>query len=330
MRLIVLVKEELSRVEIRSSSARKAEISALLRFAGGLHISPGGLMVQAEVDLASAARRVRDAIADLYGHRSEVFRVSAGQGHSGGRYVVRIVRGSEVLARLTGLVDSRGIPVLGLPPAVVNGSSSDAEAVWRGAFLAQGSLTAPGRSSLLGVTCPGLEAALALVGAARRLGVEARIREMRGVNRVVIRDEDSIVALLARMGAGTGLAKWQEQRRVNNVKAGRANPIENFDTANQRRSVQAAQLVRARVERALEILGEDVPEPLKHAGELRLAHQQASLYELGTLADPPISKDTIAGRIRRLLATADKHVLESKDGPNRVLPPPLPPAEPGY
>jgi len=62
----------------------------------------------------------------------------------------------------------------------------------------------------------------------------------------------------------------------------------------------------ARVERALEILADDVPEHLRYAGMLRLQHKQASLEELGQLAEPPMTKDAIAGRIRRLLATADK------------------------
>jgi len=66
----------------------------------------------------------------------------------------------------------------------------------------------------------------------------------------------------------------------------------------------------ARVERALEILGEDVPEHLRYAGGLRVAHKQASLDELGRLADPPMTKDAIAGRIRRLLAMADKRAVD--------------------
>ena len=66
----------------------------------------------------------------------------------------------------------------------------------------------------------------------------------------------------------------------------------------------------ARVERAFEILGEDLPEHLREAGTLRLQHKQASLEELGQLADPPLTKDAVAGRIRRLLATADKKAAE--------------------
>ena len=48
----------------------------------------------------------------------------------------------------------------------------------------------------------------------------------------------------------------------------------------------------------------------KYAGELRVAHKQASLDELGRLADPIMTKDAIAGRIRRLLAMADKRAQD--------------------
>ncbi|MFB7511068.1 helix-turn-helix domain-containing protein, partial [Streptomyces broussonetiae] len=43
---------------------------------------------------------------------------------------------------------------------------------------------------------------------------------------------------------------------------------------------------------------------------LRMEHKQASLEELGALADPPLTKDAVAGRIRRLLAMADKRAAD--------------------
>src|SRR4029453_10576733 len=107
------------------------------------------------------------------------------QGHGirkSSRSLVRVGRDGEALARQTGLIDGRGRPVRGLPPQVGSGADCDGEAAWRGAFLAHGSLTEPGRSSALEVTCPGPEAALALVGAARRLGIQAKAREVRGVD----------------------------------------------------------------------------------------------------------------------------------------------------
>jgi DNA-binding protein WhiA len=223
--------------------------------------------------------------------------------------VVRVVKDGESLARQTGLLDNRGRPVRGLPPQVVSAGVAEAEAAWRGAFLAHGSLTEPGRSSSLEVSCPGPEAALALVGAARRLGVQAKAREVRGVDRVVVRDGDAIAVLLTRLGAHEALMAWEDRRMRREVRA-TANRLANFDDANLRRSARAAVAAGARVARALEILGDDAPEHLLSAGRLRLEHSNASLEELGGLADPPMTKDAVAGRIRRLLAMADKRAAD--------------------
>jgi len=303
------VKDELARLEVTRTSARKAEVASLLRFGGGLHIVSGRIVVEAELDTGVAARRLKQDIGELYGQASEVSVLTSGGLRKGSRYLVRVVREGERLARQTGLLDGSGRPVRGLPPQVVNGPSVDAEAAGRGAFLAGGSLTEPGRSSALEVTCPGPEAALALVGAARRLGVSAKARDVRGTDRVVVRDGDDIGALLTRMGAHQTVLSWEERRMRREVRA-TANRLANFDDANLRRSARAAVAASAKVERALEILGDSVPEHLRTAGELRLKHRQASLEELGQLSDPPMTKDAVAGRIRRLLAMADRQAAE--------------------
>jgi hypothetical protein len=252
-----------------------------------------------------AARRLRKDIAEVFGHSSDLIVLAPSGLRKGNRYVVRVRKDGDSLARQTGLVDNYGRPVRGLPRQVVSGTTCDCEAAWRGAFLAHGSLTGPGRSMSLEITCPGPEAALALVGAARRLKIHAKAREVRGVDRVVVRDGDAISALLTRLGAHDGVLAWEERRMRREVRA-TANRLANFDDANLRRSARAAVAAGARVERALEILGTEAPEHLTVAGRLRIEHRQASLEELGQLASPPLTKDAIAGRIRRLLAMADK------------------------
>jgi cell division protein WhiA len=309
MAMTAAVKDELSRLTVTKPCCRKAEVSAMLRFAGGLHIVGGRIVVEAELDTGAAARRLRREIAEVFGQVSEIAVLAPGGLRRGNRYVVRVVKDGEALARQTGLLDGRGRPVRGLPPQVVSGSTCDAEAAWRGAFLAHGSLTEPGRSSSLEVTCPGPEAALALVGAARRLGIPAKAREVRGVDRVVVRDGDAISALLTRLGAHDSVLAWEERRMRREVRA-TANRLANFDDANLRRSARAAVAAGARVKRALEILGAEIPDHLAAAGKLRLEHSQASLEELGQLAEPPLTKDAVAGRIRRLLAMADKRASD--------------------
>jgi len=304
------VKAELAVLPVAKYCCRRAEAATMLRFAGGLHITGGGnIMVEAEFDTGAAARRLRTTIIEVFGLTSDLITVKGSGLRRGTRYLVRLVKDGPAIARLTGLLNAQGRPVRGLPASIVGGGMCDAVASWRGAFLAHGCLTEPGRSMAMEITAPGQEAAMALVGAARRLGVIAKVREVRGVDRVVIRDGDAIAVMLTKMGAYDTRLKWEERRLRREVR-GSANRLANFDDANLRRSARAAVTAGARVSRAFEILQDDVPDHLRVAGELRIRHQQASLEELGGLHEPPLTKDAIAGRIRRLLALADKRAQE--------------------
>lgn len=320
MALTADVKDELARFEASKTTVRAAELATILRFSGGLHLISGRIAVESELDTVEIAKRVRRDLVELYGVRSELSVMSASGARRTSHYLVRVLDG-ETLARQTGLLDARRRPVRGLPNRLTTGSQDELAAVWRGAFLARGSLTDPGRSAALEVTCPGNESAMALVGAAGRLKVSAKAREVRGVHRVVIRDGEAISSMLVHMGAVEAVVSWEELRQRREVRA-TANRLVNFDDANLRRSAQAAVAACARVERALEILDGSVPDHLRYAGELRLRFRDASLDELGHHADPPMTKDAVAGRIRRLLAMADKIAIDKGiPGTDANLPP---------
>ena len=146
---------------------------------------------------------------------------------------------------------------------------------------------------------------LALVSTARRLGITAKPRKLRSSERVTLRDPDAIERMLILMGAPHSAREWTGKRSDGEAR-GKANRLANFDDANMRRSAKAAAEACDKVRQAFEILGDDIPDNLKSAGQLRLDHADASLEQLGRLADPPITKDAIAGRIRRLLQLAEK------------------------
>src|SRR5258706_498528 len=173
MAMTAAVKDELSRVDVPKPCCRRSEMAALLRFSGGLHIVSGRVVVEAELDTGSVARRLRREIAEVYGYPSEIHVLASGGLRKGSHYIVRVVKDGEALARQTGLLDVRGRPVRGLPSHVVSANACCAVAAWRGAFLAHGSLTEPGRSCALEITCPGPESALALVRGPRRAGPPA-------------------------------------------------------------------------------------------------------------------------------------------------------------
>ena len=309
MALTAKVKDELLAVTPSGTDARIAEATAMLRVAGeftqGLH----GIEARADFAELAVADHLATTIRDVCEVDVAVDSVAAGSNSRETRYEVTVTDGARDVIRRFKLVTASGHPVVGLPRTIISGTTAEVEAAWRGAFLARGALTEPGRTSNLEVICPRQETALALVGLARRLSVPAKTKETRGTERVFVRDGDAIGILLSRMGAPRTRLEWDEKRKIRDERTS-ASHHANFDDANQRRSAQAAAAAAARVDRAMNILGDDVPEHLADAGYLRVKHRHASLEELGRLADPQMTKDAVAGRIRRLLSLADKRAEE--------------------
>lgn len=308
MALTADMKDELAAVAVSRADDQAAEVASMLRYAGGFQVAGTSLLIDVDFDRPASAQRLAGFVSSLYAIPSEILKMGAASLRPT-RYIVRWNKGGTELARRTGLISPSGQPVRGLPPWIINGTKEQCIAAWRGAFLARGSLTEPGRASALEISTPSNEAAVALVGTARRLGVTAKTKEARNAHRVVVRDGEAIGALLTMMGAQATRLTWEEQRMHREVRA-TANRLANFDDANLQRSVRAAVAAAARVERALALLGDDVPEHLAEAGRLRVKHRQASLEELGHLTDPPMTKDAVAGRVRRLLSMADRRAAE--------------------
>ena len=202
------------------------------------------------------------------------------------------VAGDDV-ARRSGIVDARGRRTSGLAPWLVGGSLPEAVAAWRGAVLVAG-MIAPGR---LVLPCPNTAVALGMVELGLRLGLRARVD--RALYPTVVVDGPGEVALLLASCGGAATV----------TAAGLAPPAE-AGSANRTRAAVAASRGMATVADAFEILeaaGVEVPAALAAAGRLRLCHPTLDLVELADRADEPTTKDTLAGRLRRLAALAARH-----------------------
>lgn len=312
MTLTSEVHDELTRVAVAQRGCRTAQLAATLRLAGDLRVARTGLVVEAVVHTGAMARHLRREIAAIYGYTAAVTTHTTNGLRRGAHYRVRVEEGGTALAYQCGMVDRRGRMVAGLPPTVVGGSISEVIAAWRGAILASGTLNSPGRNTALDIACPSPETAYALASCARRIGLQPLVRESRGLSHVTLRDEGDIGKLLTMVGADNTRISWE--RRVSQREMySTAARLANLDEANMRRSARAAAVTVERVLAALEALGPDAPEHLAYTGQLRITHRSASLEELGQLAEPPMTKDAVAGRLRRLLALADRAHTDSDD-----------------
>ncbi len=279
----------------------------MLRFAGAVHQQPGRCSIEVDLATTLVARRLGMAIRALYGYPTQLQVLTTSGYPAAPRHRLRVTAPADAaaLARRTGLADPRGRLVHGLPAPIVAGGVCDAAAIWRGAFLAAGSLTEPHRSPALDITCPSLEAAMALTGTARRLGITTKTKHLRGVDLVTVREPDAITALLTQIGAPDTAATWARER-THHREHTPGPRLPGFDDANHTRATHAAAAAAAaRAERALLILGDQVPDNLTAVAALRITHREVSLEALGQMMNPPRTKDAVAGRIRRLLALAD-------------------------
>jgi len=302
------IHDELSKLHLTTACCRRAETITLLRFAGAVHQKPGRCSIEIDLDTTLVAHRLGIAIRALYGYPTQlqVFHPSGDPAATRHRLRVTAPADAAALARRTGLADPWGRLIRGLPAPIVAGGVCDAAAIWRGAFLVAGSLTEPHRFPALDIVCPSLEAAMALTGAARRLGITTKTKHLRDVDLVTVREPAAITALLTTIGAPDTAAAWAQQRtyRRGHTPGPR---LPGFDDANHTRATHAAAAAAARAERALVILGDQVPDNLTAVAALRITHREVSLEALGRMMNPPMTKDAVAGRIRRLLALADRH-----------------------
>ncbi|WP_233195560.1 DNA-binding protein WhiA [Corynebacterium sp. 13CS0277] len=309
MDITTRLKDELLGMQLERPQDLRAELAAVVRLTATDTLTPHSSVLVLDLPTKSVAQYVSQMLLHNYQVRLRTIREVAGSGRKPSHFELLIQDKVPTVIRELGLVTRSGFPIQGMPPSIVSGSVSEAESAWRGAILARGAITDPGRSSALEIVCPCPEVAMAFVGFGRRLNLACKAKETRGADRVVVRDADSVSALLTRLGAHQSRIMWDDHR-VTRTAAAPNNRLANFDDANTRRSARAAEQSAARAQRALEILADDVPAHLAEAGALRVEHRQASLEELGHLADPPLTKDAIAGRIRRLFSMADKRARE--------------------
>lgn len=284
---------------------RRAELSTALRVGAAVEQSQLGrpAVIVVETDERLVVSWLWHGLAAVFGYPGRPVVQQVGE-----VWTLRVMQGAMTLAAQAGLLDRSGRLTRGLPPSVVTGTREVLAGVWRGGFLAAGTITGSHqRVDVLRVRCPTVEVALALVGAARRLDVRATTEtSVSREDEVIVRGTEEIARLLEQIGAPTAGAQLRRERADARRPASMVGTPANFDTANRDRALIAAAEMATRVQRALSTLGGHAPVHLAEAGRLRVEHPELSLEELGKLAEPPLTKDAIAGRIRRLINLGER------------------------
>ncbi|MFW6009824.1 MAG: DNA-binding protein WhiA, partial [Actinomycetota bacterium] len=264
------IRQELAGLELSDDDEVGAELTALLRFSGTLTLTGGDsqtIRVAIETGSGAVARRAYLLVAHRFGLRPQLSVRLPGGLRSQRTYRTSIEVGSWQVMEALGLVDAHGRPSQGPPPA---GAGPVAIAYLRGALLATGSVSSPGRDPHLEIVAGSTTAAEDLAALAGRvIGRGPHVTD-EPRPRVVIKSGERIGELLAAVGATQAFLSWDDQRLRRQLR-GEATRLANADSANLRRSIDASSAQVAAVERAIATVGwEGLDEQLRDVALARL------------------------------------------------------------
>lgn len=176
----------------------------------------------------------------------------------------------------------------------------------RGAFLAAGSMSDPGKSYHFEIVCAGERQAEYLKGMMNSFGLEAKIVHRKKTYVVYLKEGSQIVDILNVMEAHIALMELENVRILKEMRNS-VNRKVNCETANINKTVCAAVRQVEDIEYIRDTIGLDkLSDGLKDVALTRLANPEAALKELGNLMSVPIGKSGVNHRLRKLSELADK------------------------
>jgi DNA-binding protein WhiA len=300
------LRSELAAIEPRRACCRLAELSALVRTAGSVHLRGGGRIgLHLEVASPAVARRAFSLLRS-YGVPCEIRTYRRQAFERARRFQIHLEDDARAVQALNeaGVLDARLAP-LERPPRRVVARSCCRAAYLRGAFLAAGSASGP-RGAHVELRAADVRAAAFLAALAReegfRLGAYGRARH--GV--AYAKGVETSAELLAFLGAQEAALRFGEEAVVAATRA-RANRLANADHANIGRASRAAE-AQLRAIRRLEAEGRlDELEPeLREIARLRRRHPTLSLRELAGRCRPPATKAAAQRRLAKLTRLAER------------------------
>ncbi|NLW17910.1 MAG: DNA-binding protein WhiA [Firmicutes bacterium] len=299
------VKRELTRISVTDQCCQRAELAALIRLNGSIEISRGdqwGLSVTTQNP--ATARVIFKLFRAVFGVQTEIYIRRKVRLRKNNVYLVRCRGDVPALLRQVGLLESDNGLGHGVAGWVVERQCC-CRAYLRGAFLAAGAINDPQKVSYhLEITTDYEEQASVLCALMEREELTPKVVPRKKSFVVYLKESEQIVRLLNIIGAHTALLQF-EDARIRKYMRNQVNRLVNAETANLSKTVAAAM----RQTEAIRLLAQrqqlaQLSPALRQVAELRLAHPEASLQELGQLADPPLSKSAVNHRLRKLVQLA--------------------------
>lgn len=176
----------------------------------------------------------------------------------------------------------------------------------RGAFLAGGSVTDPGKRYHLELATTHRSVARELYSLLLEMGFSPGETARASLAVTYFKQSETIADFLTVMGADVSAMRLMNAK-VEKTMRNEINRKVNCDTANADKVVAASQEQLAAIRKIDAATGiANLPEGLSQAALLRIANPEASLSDLALLSDPPVTKSCLSHRLKKLVEIASK------------------------
>ncbi|MDO5037453.1 MAG: DNA-binding protein WhiA [Tissierellia bacterium] len=304
------VKNELARLDLKDQGQMIAELAGVVRLAGSLKLSSfRDLSLVLATENASCARRYLSLLRRVYTDDVGVRVIKTGQVKTKNTYEIQLKDPgtlSLLLDDIAFLRDGNIFSANYKTPASVIRSRDQGRAYIRGAFLGGGSVTDPEKGYHLEFVTGNQDLAGDLVYWLKSLGFSGKITHRKEKQVVYIKEAEEISDLLALMGGGQSVLKFEDVRVVKDLR-NYVNRRVNFETANLNKTVKASIRQLENIKFLEEKIGlGKLPSQLQEVAKLRKAYPEASLQEIGSYLDPAVGKSGINHRFKKIDEMANK------------------------
>nr|WP_272915041.1 DNA-binding protein WhiA [Paenibacillus dendrobii] len=300
-----MTKKELTMIEA-DTCCEQAELSALIRMNGAVQLSNKKVILDISTENAAIARRIYTLIKKYFQAHTELLVRKKMRLKKNNVYIVRIpARVQEILKELK-IVSEGFLFRADIDPDLVKKNCCK-RAYLRGAFMAGGSVNNPeGSSYHMEISSMYEEHCQALVDLANEFQLNARLIERKKGFILYIKEGEKIIEFLSLIGAHQALFKFEDVRIMRDMRNS-VNRIVNCETANLNKTIGAAVRQIDNIKLLQKEMGlENLPDKLREVAEIRLAHPDMNLKEVGELLKGSVSKSGVNHRLRKIDELAEK------------------------